>query len=152
MKTKNCLFFRSICRAGFFVVLSFPLAAEAVQRTFVSVSGSDANVASNCSASSPCRGFSAALGVTDSGGEIIVQTSGGYGPVTIGKSVSIVAPEGIYAGISVFSGNGVTISAAGVNVILKGLTIILATNTPGSKRPRREKKTGSGRQGIFQRL
>ena len=44
--------------------------------------------------------------VTDSGGEIVVLSSGGYGPVLINKSVSIIAPEGIYAGISVFSGSG----------------------------------------------
>jgi hypothetical protein len=97
--------------------------ASAAQRTFVSTAGSDANTASNCSTTAPCRGFTAALTVTDSGGEIIVLSSGGYGPVTIDKSVSIIAPEGIYAGISVFSGTGVTIATAGVNVVLQGLTI-----------------------------
>ncbi len=97
--------------------------ASAAQRTFVSTSGSDANTASNCSNTLPCRGFTAALTVTDSGGEIIVLTSGGYGPVTINKSVSIIAPEGLYAGISVSSGNGVTIATAGVDVVLRGLSI-----------------------------
>ncbi len=97
--------------------------ASAAQRTFVSTSGSDANTASNCSNTLPCRGFTAALTVTDSGGEIIVLTSGGYGPVTINKSVSLIAPEGVYAGISVFSGYGITIATAGVNVVLRGLTI-----------------------------
>lgn len=97
--------------------------ADAAQRTFVSTSGSDANTASNCSTTAPCRGFGAALTVTDSGGEIIVLSSGGYGAVTINKSVSIIAPEGIYAGISVFSGDGVTIATAGVDVVLRGLTI-----------------------------
>ncbi|MBI3150288.1 MAG: right-handed parallel beta-helix repeat-containing protein [Betaproteobacteria bacterium] len=97
--------------------------ALAVQRTFVSTSGSDSNTASNCAKASPCRGFTAALTVTDSGGEIIVLDSGGYGPVTIDKSVSIIAPRGVYAGISVFSGNGVTIATAGVHVVLRGLTI-----------------------------
>ncbi|MBI3150400.1 MAG: right-handed parallel beta-helix repeat-containing protein [Betaproteobacteria bacterium] len=97
--------------------------AFAVQRTFVSTAGSDANTASNCSSTAPCRGFAAALSVSDTGGEIIVLTSGGYGPVTINKSVSLIAPEGIYAGISVFSGNGVTIATAGVDVVLRGLSI-----------------------------
>ncbi|MBI3150398.1 MAG: hypothetical protein HYZ17_17980 [Betaproteobacteria bacterium] len=95
----------------------------AAQRTFVSTSGSDANTASNCSNTLPCRGFTAALTVTDSGGEIIVLSSGGYGPVTIDKSVSIIAPDGVYAGISVFSGNGITIATAGVNVVLRGLSV-----------------------------
>ncbi len=97
--------------------------ALAVQRTFVSTSGSDSNTASNCAKASPCRGFTAALTVTDSGGEIIVLDSGGYGPVTIDKSVSIIAPRGVYAGISVFSGNGVTIATPGVHVVLRGLSI-----------------------------
>ncbi len=107
------------------LLLSFTVALSAygAQRTFVSTSGSDANTASNCSNTTPCRGFTAALTVTDSGGEIIVLTSGGYGPVAINKSVSIIAPEGIYAGISVFSGDGITIATAGVNVVLRGLSI-----------------------------
>ncbi len=99
------------------------LPAYGAQRTFVSTAGSDANTASNCANTSPCRGFSAALTVTDAGGEIIVLSSGGYGPVTINKSVSIIAPEGVYAGISVFSGDGVTIATAGIHVVLRGLTI-----------------------------
>ncbi len=93
-----------------------------VQRTFVSTAGSDANTAANCSRTSPCRGFSAALTVTDAGGEIIVLDSGGYGAVAVAQSVSIIAPEGVYAGVSVFSGSGVSIATAGVNVILRGLT------------------------------
>jgi hypothetical protein len=97
--------------------------ATAAQRTFVSTSGSDANTTSNCSNTAPCRGFSAALTVTDSGGEIIVLSSGGYGGVTINKSVSIIAPEGIYAGISVFASSGISIATAGVDVVLRGLTI-----------------------------
>lgn len=92
------------------------------QRTFVSTAGSDANTAANCSRTSPCRGFAAALTVTDAGGEIIVLDSGGYGAVAIAQSASIIAPEGVYAGISVFSGSGVSIATAGVNVILQGLT------------------------------
>ncbi len=103
--------------------LTMPVFANAAQRTFVSTSGNDANAASNCSSTAPCRGFAAALTVTDAGGEIIVLGSGGYGPVAINKSASIIAPEGVYAGISVFSGNGVTVSGAGVEVTLRGLNI-----------------------------
>jgi hypothetical protein len=52
-----------------------------------------------------------------------VLDSAGHGPVTITKSVSIIAPPGIYGGISVFSGNGVTIDAPGATVVLRGLSI-----------------------------
>ena len=99
--------------------------AFAAQRTFVSTTGSDANA---CSLASPCRGFAKALTVTDTGGEIVVVDSGGYGAVAIGQPVSIIAPPGVYAGISVFaggatSGQGVVINAGTGNVLLRGLTI-----------------------------
>lgn len=103
---------------------SGPEAAASAQRTFVSVAGNDANAASNCGIGAPCRSFGAALPVTSSGGEIVVLDSGGYGRVTIDRSVAIVAPPGVYAGISVFTGtNGIDIATPGVNVTLRGLTI-----------------------------
>jgi len=100
-----------------------PFGARAVTRTYVSTLGNDANTASNCSSSAPCRGINAALTVTDSGGEIILLTSGGYGTTTINKSVSITAPEGVYGGISVLSGDGITIATPAIEVVLRGLTI-----------------------------
>src|SRR4030095_15000029 len=93
---------------------------NAAQRTFVSGFGSDAN---SCALSAPCRGFGTALINTDPSAEIFVLDSAGYGPVTIDKSVSIVAPDGVYAGITVFSGDGVIISGSGIDVVLRGLTI-----------------------------
>jgi len=114
----------AILLAWLFAALLAPAqAAHAAQRTFVSTSGSDANTASNCANSSPCRGFAAALTVTDAGGEIIVLGSGGYGPVSIDKSVSVIAPEGVYAGVTVFSGTGINIAGSGIDVTLRGLTI-----------------------------
>jgi hypothetical protein len=66
----------------------------------------------------------AAITATNPGGEVIALDSGGYGPVTITSSVSIIAPSGVYAGISVFSGNGVTVTTAPTDsVTLRGLTI-----------------------------
>jgi hypothetical protein len=89
----------------------------------VSPSGADVNTASNCALAAPCRSFGAAIGVTNAGGEIIVLDSAGYGPVAITKSVSIISPPGIYAGVSVLSGQGITINTAGVEVTLRGLTV-----------------------------
>jgi Right handed beta helix region len=99
--------------------------AYAVQRTHVSAAiGNDINTASNCAPVAPCRTFQAAMGVTDQNGEVVVLDSGGYGAVTITQSVSIIAPNGVYAGISVFPNvNGVTIATPGINVVLRGLTI-----------------------------
>jgi hypothetical protein len=99
--------------------------AHAVQRTHVSAAfGSDANTATNCTAAAPCRFFQAAMTVTDNNGEVIVLDSGGYGAVTITKSLALIAPTGVYAGISVFPGaDGVTIATPGVSVVLRGITI-----------------------------
>jgi hypothetical protein len=99
------------------------LAHGAVQRTFVSTGGNDANTVSNCSLVAPCRSFGAALGVTLVRGEVIVLDSGGYGPVTITQSVTIEAPAGVYAGISVTTGTGVVVNAPGGTVALRGLAI-----------------------------
>jgi len=102
--------------------LAFALSSDAaaISRTFVASFGSDSNP---CSLAMPCRGFTVALAATDPGGEIVVLDSAGYGQVTIGKSVSITVPAGIYAGVSVMSGDGITVNAAGINVALTNLTI-----------------------------
>jgi Right handed beta helix region len=117
----NRLFTAAVAAAA---LLCAEHAFAAPQRTFVSTSGNDANTAANCSLVSPCRSFGSALSVTASSGEIVVLDSGGYGRVTIDKSVTITAPAGVYAGISVFSGtNGVDIATAGLTVVLRGLAI-----------------------------
>jgi hypothetical protein len=108
--------------------LALLLAAPAqatVQRAHVSAAfGSDANTTYNCDAVHPCRFFQAATTVVSSGGEVVALDSGGYGTVNITQSISLIAPAGVYAGISVFAGaNGININTAGVNVTLQGLTI-----------------------------
>ncbi|CAG0970253.1 hypothetical protein BURK2_01239 [Burkholderiales bacterium] len=95
-----------------------------VQRAYVSaLTGNDANTASNCPATAPCRWFAGAISVVAPGGEIVAMDTGAYGTVTITKSIAIVSAPGAYAGITVFAGNGVTVATAGVNVVLRGLTI-----------------------------
>jgi hypothetical protein len=109
-----------------FAVTSAP-AFAAAQRTFVASTGSDANA---CSLVAPCRTFGRAITQTSAGGEVIVLDSGGYGPVTIAQSVSIIAPPGIYAGISVagLNNSGVNVVGAGIAVTLRGLTINSTTS------------------------
>jgi hypothetical protein len=77
-----------------------------------------------CPLNAPCRSFGTALTHTDPDGEIIVLDSAGYGRVTVDRSVSITAPPGVYAGISVFAGtNGIDVAGAGIVVVLRSLTI-----------------------------
>ena len=113
-------------------LLLAPVAHATAQRTFVHSApvGDDANTAFNCSLSKPCRSFSAALGLTLAGGEIVVLDSAGYGPVTITQAVTIVAPAGVYAGITVpASGTGVKVQAGATDTVtLRGLTITTASN------------------------
>jgi len=115
---------RTFALASFALALSLPAATDATaagQRSFVSGSGVDAGT---CTPAVPCRSFGYAITQTNSGGEVIVLDSAGYGPVAITKSVSIIAPAGVYAGITVpASGTGVTIATAGIKVALRGLTI-----------------------------
>jgi len=92
----------------------------AAQRTFVASYGLDTNP---CSVTQPCRGFAAALLLTNTGGEIIVLDSAGYGSVTINKAVSIIAPAGAYAGVTNGSGDGIVVNAPGAHVVLRGLDI-----------------------------
>jgi len=96
-------------------------AGASAMRSFVASYGLDSNP---CTLASPCRTFMGAIAATTSGGEVVVLDSAGYGPpVTITQSVAITAPPGVYAGITVSSGTGVTIATSGVSVTLRGLTI-----------------------------
>jgi hypothetical protein len=79
----------------------------------------------SCTIQVPCNSISQALGLTSSGGEVIVVATGSYAPVIITQSVTIETAPGVYAGITpVGSGAGVTVRAtADANVVLRGLTI-----------------------------
>ncbi len=102
------------------LLITSTLACATAPRTFVASFGDDTHP---CSIAQPCRGFVVAVSKTNPGGEVIVLDSAGYGTVTISKSVSIIAPPGIYAGISVGAGDGITINAPGATVVLRGLSI-----------------------------
>ena len=120
-----------LLRHGLMLTLALGPTTEAVaaaQRTFVASTGSDANV---CSLAFPCRSFGVAIAQTLPGGEVIVLDSAGYGPAMIAQPVSIIAPPGIYAGISVTTGTGLDVNVASGNVALRGLTINSLGGTTG---------------------
>jgi hypothetical protein len=109
-------------------ILLGPLVAAApaqaqLSRTFVSAaSGNDAN---NCDRPTPCRTFQGAHDKTNDQGEITVLDSGGYGAVTITKSISIVNDGVGEASILVSGGaTGIAITGgASTSVNLRGLTV-----------------------------
>lgn len=97
------------------------IAQGAGQRSFVAVNAVDNP---SCSSSTPCRTLAAALLATSPGGEIIAVESGGFGSATISQAVSIISPPGVYAGITVFAGDGLAVNAGPTDkVVLRGLTI-----------------------------
>ena len=115
---------RILCVTFSWLVLLLSSPSFAVQRAYVSaLTGSDGNTAIGCPANAPCRWFAGAVTVVDPGGEVVAIDSGAYGAVTVTKSLAIISAPGAYAGITVFSGNGVTIATPGIRVVLRGLTI-----------------------------
>jgi hypothetical protein len=112
--------YTALILAALLAALAVPAKAQ-LARTFVSASGSDAN---NCDRPTPCRTFQHAHDNTLAAGEITVLDPGGYGAVTIAKSISIINDGVGEAGVLVSGGGaGITINAAGADVSLRGLTI-----------------------------
>jgi hypothetical protein len=94
-----------------------PVHAQAT-RTWVSGVGDDANP---CSRTAPCKTFAGAISKTATNGEINVLDPGGFGGVTITKSITI-SSEGFEAGVLVSGTNAVIINATATsNVVLRGL-------------------------------
>jgi hypothetical protein len=91
-----------------------------VTRTWVSGVGDDVNP---CSRTAPCKTFAGAISKTATGGEINVLDPGGFGAVTITRSISILSAS-MEAGVLVSGTNGIVINAAPTDVIhLRGLDI-----------------------------
>lgn len=100
-------------------------------RTWVSGVGDDANP---CSRTAPCKTFAGAISKTAAGGEIDVLDDGGFGAVTITKSITING-GGHVAGILVAATDGVIINAAVTDVvILRGLTFTGFLGAPNAVR------------------
>ena len=93
------------------------------QRAFVSGKGDNLNVATLCAVTTPCKTFAGALPVVADKGEIVALDTAPYGSVTLAQNITISAAPGVYAGISVFAGAGITIATPGISVVLRGLTI-----------------------------
>src|ERR1700722_10527422 len=76
-------------------------------RTWVSGVGDDANP---CSRTAPCKTFAGAISKTAAAGEINVLDPGGFGAVTITKSITIRSDH-IEAGVLVSGTNGIVVAA-----------------------------------------
>src|SRR3954454_18771408 len=107
--------------AGFLTPLlaSAPASAQAT-RTWVSGVGDDVNP---CSRTAPCKTFAGAISKTAAAGEINCLDPGGFGTVTITKSMTLNC--GYTLGSILASGvPGVTVNAAAADrAVLRGIQI-----------------------------
>jgi hypothetical protein len=132
--------------AIFVITLSSIAQAQAI-RTWVSGLGDDANP---CSRTAPCKTFAGAISKTAINGEIDALDPGGFGAVTITKSITLDGTQGAgFASILASGSNGVVINLGSANandplriVRFRNLSIT-GTGTSGSV------GTRTGVNGIF---
>jgi len=82
----NSRFTVSILAASIFTLAAFSMAQAQATRTWVSGVGDDLNP---CSRTAPCKTYAGAFSKTAKDGEISTLDPGGYGSVTITKSITI---------------------------------------------------------------
>lgn len=103
-----------------FMLALVSMAHAQATRTWVSGVGDDANP---CSRTAPCKTFAGAISKTATGGEIDAIDPGGFGAVTITKSITIDG-AGTMASILAAGTTGIIINAtASSNIIIKNLSI-----------------------------
>jgi hypothetical protein len=124
MNTRISAISLSIALTAVFFMYAAPAQAQAT-RTWVSGVGDDVNP---CSRTAPCKTFAGAISKTATNGEINCIDSGGFGAVTITKSITIDC-KNVEAGIAIASSSsGVIINydsfAAGRKAVrLRGLDL-----------------------------
>jgi len=115
---KKCNLLAILATSVTIVFATTPAYAQAT-RTWVSGIGNDADP---CSRTAPCKTFAGALSKTAAGGEINCLDPGGFGAVTIGKSITIDC-TGTLGGLLGSGTTGVIVNGAGIVVTLRGLDI-----------------------------
>jgi hypothetical protein len=95
------------------VAIASAMAQAQATRTWISGVGDDVNP---CSRTAPCKTFAGAISKTAAGGEIDVLDPGGFGAVTITKSI-VLDGGGQVASILVSGTNGITVNAGASDVV-----------------------------------
>ena len=83
-------------------------------RTWVSGVGDDANP---CSRTAPCKTFAGAISKTAASGQISVLDPGGYGALTITKSI-VIDGDGELASVLVSGTNAIVIAAGPTDTVI----------------------------------
>jgi hypothetical protein len=84
-------------------------------RTWISGVGDDANP---CSRTAPCKTWAGAIPKTTSGGEIDALDPGGFGALTITKSITLDGGGGQVASVLAAGTNGITVAAASTDIVI----------------------------------
>jgi len=131
MATKSTFFLGLL---GMLVVAGLAVAPAHAQatRTWVSGVGDDANP---CSRTAPCKTWAGAISKTAPGGEMDALDPGGFGALTITKSITLDGGGGQVASVLVAGTNGITVAAASNDVvILRNLRLdgLLGNGSSGS--------------------
>jgi len=114
--------------AGFIAPFLTPAPAHAqASRTWVSGTGDDNNTVNGCSRTAPCKTFAASISVTDTNGEIDCIDPGGFGTLTITKSITIDC-TGTFGSVLSSGVNSITINLTTTpdslkSVVLRGLSL-----------------------------
>ncbi|MBI5857406.1 MAG: hypothetical protein HZB42_07120 [Sphingobacteriales bacterium] len=104
------------------------IAMAQATRTWVSGVGDDVNP---CSRTAPCKTLAGAISKTATGGEINILDPGGFGAVTITKSITIDG-GGIIGSILSSATNGIIVNAPGGLVTIRNFSINGAGTTLGT--------------------
>jgi hypothetical protein len=117
---KNLRFHLTLLGGALLMMAFTSIASAQATRTWVSGVGDDANP---CSRTAPCKTFAGAISKTAPGGEIDCLDPGGFGAVTITKSITIDCDAGA-GGVLNAGFNGIIISAgANDTIMLRNLNI-----------------------------
>src|SRR5215813_8629974 len=119
MKTSLIRIATVVFSAAVVMISATPAQAQAT-RTWVSGVGADENP---CSRTAPCKTFAGAISKTAIGGFIDVLDPGGFGAVTITKSITIDGSGGSIAGVLASGTNGIIVNSATAIVHLRNLSI-----------------------------
>jgi len=102
---------------GLALILCLPTAPANAQatRTWVSGVGDDVNP---CSRTAPCKTWAGAISKTANGGEIDALDPGGFGALTITKSITLDGGGGQVASTLVAGTNGIVVAAQPTDIVI----------------------------------
>jgi Right handed beta helix region len=115
MMLKRLGFLVTILGSALTVMLSGAPASAQATRTWVSGVGDDVNP---CSRTAPCKTWAGAIAKTVPGGEIDALDPGGFGALTITKSITLDGGGGQVASVLVGGTNGIVVAAGATDVVI----------------------------------